>query len=113
MTTKPNPLAVMDAVIVSAERLAAGEAVTSDAATVEVARATRAAIAEIIEERDRLALRVGGLEALRPVWAQGWTNDSEAAQAASAALAQIWKALGVSNQTDAMIALRAALARFE
>jgi hypothetical protein len=42
-------LAVMDAMVLSAQRLAAGEPVTSCEATVEVARQTRAAIAELIE----------------------------------------------------------------
>ena len=45
------------------------------------------------------------LEALRPVWAQGWTNDSVAAQASGAALAQLWNMLGVQNQTQAMATL--------
>lgn len=45
------------------------------------------------------------LERMRPLWAQGWTDDSVAAQVSSAALATIWKQLGVSNQTDAMARL--------
>jgi hypothetical protein len=45
------------------------------------------------------------LEALRPVWAQGWTNDSVAAQASGAALAQLWNMLGVQDQTQAMATL--------
>lgn len=46
------------------------------------------------------------LEELRPVWAQGWTDDSAAAQASAGALAQIWKELGVTNQTEAMEKVR-------
>jgi hypothetical protein len=46
------------------------------------------------------------LETMRPVWAQGFTSDSMAAQATSAALAQMWKALGVTDQTAAMAAIR-------
>ena len=54
MTTKieaapVDVLAVLDAMVLSAERLAAGEAVTACAATVDVARQTRAAVAELIE----------------------------------------------------------------
>lgn len=45
------------------------------------------------------------LESLRPVWAQGWTDDGVAAQASSAALSSIWSLLGVDNQTAAMEAL--------
>lgn len=51
----------------------------------------------------------GELEALRdlrPLWAQGYTSDSVAAQASAAALSQIWKALGVSSQTEAMERIR-------
>jgi len=45
------------------------------------------------------------LEVLRPVWAQGWTNDSNAAQASGAALAQLWNMLGVQDQTQAVATL--------
>jgi hypothetical protein len=45
------------------------------------------------------------LEVLRPVWAQGWTNDSNAAQASGAALAQLWNMLGVQDQTQAVVTL--------
>ncbi|AEM51105.1 hypothetical protein [Stenotrophomonas maltophilia] len=50
--------------VLSAERLAAGEAVTSCAATVEVARRTRAAAADLIATGDRLtaAFRALGLD---------------------------------------------------
>jgi hypothetical protein len=43
---------------------------------------------------------------MRPVWAQGFTSDSEAAQASSTALAEIWAILEVTNQTDAVARLR-------
>ena len=46
------------------------------------------------------------LETLRPLWAQGYSSDSVAAQASSNALAEIWEILGVNNQTDAMEKLR-------
>ncbi|WP_164162800.1 hypothetical protein U2S91_04370 [Stenotrophomonas maltophilia] len=48
MSAPVDVLAVMDAMVLSAERLAAGEAVTSCGATVEVARRTRAAVAELL-----------------------------------------------------------------
>jgi hypothetical protein len=47
------------------------------------------------------------LEVLRPVWAHGWTDDSQAAQASAAALGQLWALLEVKTQTDAMHRLRA------
>ncbi len=53
-----------------------------------------------------LITRKNALEALRPHWAQGYTDDSIAAQTATAALADIWELLGVDNQTAAMQALR-------
>lgn len=46
------------------------------------------------------------MEQLRPVWAQGFTSDSQAAQANGNALAEIWQILGVDNQTAAMEKLR-------
>jgi len=64
---------------------------------------TTAVVAEARLERDD-AKRV--MEQLRPVWAQGYTSDSEAAQASSNALSEIWAILGVDNQTAAMQRLR-------
>jgi ribulose bisphosphate carboxylase small subunit len=46
------------------------------------------------------------MEQLRPVWAHGWSSDSEAAQASANALSEIWAELGVKNQTEAMETLR-------
>jgi hypothetical protein len=46
------------------------------------------------------------LEQFRPLWAQGYTNDSVAAQTLGSALTRLWKMLGVSNQTDAVQALK-------
>lgn len=47
---------------------------------------------------------------LRPVWAQGWTSDSLAAQSAANALAALWRLLGAEHQTDAVRRLKALLA---
>lgn len=58
-------------------------------------------------ERDQA---VTTMEVLRPVWAQGHTSDSQAAQASANALSELWKALGVDNQTAAMARLRELLA---
>lgn len=60
---------------------------------------------EVLELREKLAREVEVLEALRPVWAQGHTSDSVAAQANGQALAALWKMLGVDNQTDASVRL--------
>lgn len=46
------------------------------------------------------------IESLRPVWAQGYTDDGRAAQAYAIALSEIWKILNVDNQTMAMDKLR-------
>lgn len=51
---------------------------------------------------EKLEREVKALESLRPAWAQGWSSDSIAAQLASNAMLDMWEALGVSNQTDAM-----------
>jgi hypothetical protein len=45
------------------------------------------------------------MEELRPVWAQGFSSDSEAAQANGSALAQLWGMLGAVNQTEAVVSL--------
>ena len=49
---------------------------------------------------------IAALESLRPLWAQGYTSDSVAAQCASSALASIWAILKVDNQTETMQKLR-------
>lgn len=65
MNARPEPvdvLAVMDALVESTARLAAGGTVTADPHTVEVAKRTRAAIAKLIEaatEVDRLSRGIG------------------------------------------------------
>lgn len=46
------------------------------------------------------------LEALRPVWAQGHTEDGRAAQAYANALSEIWLLVGAQNQTQAMARFR-------
>lgn len=56
---------------------------------------------------DSLQRQVDALEALRPHWAQGHSDDSIAAQTATAALAQLWEMLGANNQTEAAGKLRA------
>jgi|GEM_PF-2122188 len=64
MSAPVDVLAVLDAMTLSAERLAAGEAVTSCAATVEVAKCTRAAVAELIEAIEATRATRGGIMAL-------------------------------------------------
>lgn len=65
---------------------------------------TTAALVRDAEARVETAEQM--LEEMRPVWAQGFTSDSEAAQECSNALAEIWHLLGVDNQTEAMSRLR-------
>jgi hypothetical protein len=57
------------------------------------------ALFEELREKDRT---IKALNSLRPLWAQGHSDDSIAAQVSYSALAQIFKALEVDNQTDAM-----------
>lgn len=59
-----------------------------------------------VSEVEQLNRKVEALESLRPIWAQGYTSDSMAAQSSGNALAAIWEFLGVDNQTDAMARLR-------
>lgn len=65
------------------------------------------------EEIARLKLSNEGLESLRPVWAFGHSDASMTAQAATTALAGLWQMLGVKNQTEAVVAVRAARADTE
>jgi hypothetical protein len=58
-------------------------------------------------ENARLERANEALEQLRPVWAQGWTEDSMAAQASSSALSELWEMLGAGNQTQAVSTLAA------
>jgi hypothetical protein len=70
-----------------------------------------AAIEALTAERDRLSSEVDTLELLRPHWAQGYSSDSVAAQASTAALVAFWEILGVSDQTSAINALKALTAK--
>jgi len=45
------------------------------------------------------------LEEMRPFWAKGYSSDSVAAQTATGALSDIWRCLGVKDQTACMYAL--------
>lgn len=58
------------------------------------------------ELQENIAKLEETLETLRPVWAQGHTSDSMAAQANGTALASLWRLLGVTDQTAAAERLR-------
>lgn len=60
-------------------------------------------------EKRRVAAEVV-LEQLRPVWAQGYTSESEAAQASANALSELWQLLHATDQTQAMGNLRRLIA---
>lgn len=49
---------------------------------------------------------IHALEKFRPHWAMGYTSDSVAAQASTAALSNIWEILEARNQTEAVMKLR-------
>jgi len=68
----------------------------------EMARTCWQEIGSLRRKVDSLERSNIALESLRPVWAQGYSSDSEAAQASAAALSEIWERLGVHNQTAAM-----------
>jgi len=68
------------------------------------------------DEVDRLREKVASqereikaLESLRPHWAQGYSSDSLAAQASTAALSDFWDLLGVDNQTEGVQKLKTLL----
>lgn len=54
----------------------------------------------LLNEKQDLERKVDALETLRPAWAHGGP------QVTAIALAQLWKLLGVTNQTAAMQTLR-------
>jgi hypothetical protein len=54
----------------------------------------------------RLEDKISHLEEMRPFWAMGYSSDSMAAQAATGALSNIWRCLGVKDQTACMYALK-------
>lgn len=60
----------------------------------------------LIAEKDAVTRRAIQAEAalnnLRPVWAQGYTSDSIAAQSSANALGQLWRMLEVDNQVSAL-----------
>ena len=62
--------------------------------------------AMICELRLELKQQKEYTELMRPHWAQGYSNDSIAAQASTSALADVWDILGVKNQTACMERLR-------
>lgn len=71
-----------------------------------IAKATEATRAEGFNEAlYRARGKIAALEALRPHWAMGYSDDSVAAQIAVAALAQLWNRLGVNNQSSAIAEL--------
>jgi hypothetical protein len=73
--------------------------------------------ADCIEELEaklaRSERRNEALEELRPIWAQGWTEDSMAAQASGNALSTLWAMLGAENQTQAVSTLAELKAKLE
>lgn len=84
-----SALAVMDAMVLSAERLAAGEVVTSCAATVEVARQTRAAVAELIEIVEKYASECASCDGKGFFMAAGRRHECSQCRAIRAALARV------------------------
>ena len=62
-------------------------------------------ITKLRAEVERLKDLIAAENELRPRWAQGYSSDSVAAQCSQAALSEIFKKLGVTNQTEAMQAL--------
>lgn len=60
----------------------------------------------LLNDKHELERKVAALESLRPMWAQGFTSDSQAAQTWCSATKQLWEILDVCSQTDAVQKLR-------
>ncbi|MEJ0004413.1 MAG: DUF3850 domain-containing protein [Pararobbsia sp.] len=85
--------------------VAVGDALTDEQRALEAARADA-----LEAENARLRRSNAALEQLRPVWAQGYSSDSSAAQSTAAALSFFWLHLGAENQTQAVQKFRALVA---
>lgn len=73
----------------------------------------REEVSVVSSDNERLENTISALEELRPHWAQGYTDDSMAAQASTNAKADMWKLLNASSQTEAMSKLRTLIERSE
>jgi hypothetical protein len=87
------------------KRLSAAEFAKTDWRTSCIKANRRAESAEA--EVARLENQLQGEIFRRPEWAQGYTDDSIAAQVTSGSIRQLWKALGANNQTEAIQAAAA------
>jgi hypothetical protein len=61
---------------------------------------------DVANQLQELRRTLAVLEAARPHWAKGYTSDGVAAQCLQAALSTLWGLLGVSNQTQAVQAVK-------
>lgn len=87
------------------------DVVTREAITLNIAAPFLIAVSERDQAIEALQARVDALEKLRPHWAQGYSSDSIAAQAAGVALSSLWEVLGARNQTEAMMITRTLMER--
>jgi len=65
---------------------------------------------DLVAQLEKATASLAAVETQRPHWAKGYTDDSVAAQCAAAALSTLWSLLGVTNQTQAVLALQERLA---
>lgn len=61
---------------------------------------------DLVAQLEKATASLAAVETQRPHWAKGYTDDSVAAQCATAALSQLWKLIGATNQTQAVLALQ-------
>lgn len=70
-----------------------------------------AATADLVDDANRRVATVEEVMAqLRPLWAQGYTSDSMAAQASGNALTELWQLLYAKDQTTAVANLKRLIA---
>ncbi len=72
---------------------------------------TDAEYRELLAQKQALESKLATVEAQRPAWAQGYTDDGVAAQGFSNALYTLWAKLKVSDQTQAVLKLGALIER--
>lgn len=70
-----------------------------------------AATADLVADANQRVANVEEVMAqLRPVWAQGWTDEGVAASCSANALSELWQMLHATNQTQACENLRRLIA---
>ena len=106
MTIQPEALRLADRLEANAQGIDLGAEAMGWFISTSRLKEAAAELRRLHEVTQRQAHEIDAFEKFRPHWAMGYTSDSAAAQASTAALSNLWEMLDVSNQTEAVIKLR-------